>query len=142
MWKVGGLIIETAAGRWIILPKLKLVKMSIFLNGPHPKIFNVEIFRICVLKGSATNFRPCYSCPKSRDGGKTRFASKIKRCHKKIRRPQFSFLTSTPNQRGVNPLELTLIPCGGQKSKIVTMLSFCDTGSHFFLETRVNFGRP
>ena len=89
MWKVGGLIIETAAGRWIILPKLKLVKMSIFLNGPHPKIFNVEIFRICVLKGSATHFRPCYSCPKSGEGGKTRFASIIKVVlKKKIRLPK------------------------------------------------------
>ena len=35
-------------------------------------------FRICVSKGSATHFRPCYSCPKLGEGGKTRFASKIK----------------------------------------------------------------
>ena len=46
-------------------------------------------FRICVLKGSATHFCPCYSCPKSGEGGKTRFASKIKVVlNKKLRLPK------------------------------------------------------
>ena len=45
-------------------------------------------------------------------------------CNKKWYGHNFHFLASTPNQRGVNPLELTLIPCGGQKSKIVTVLYF------------------
>ena len=41
-------------------------------------LFHNSQFRICVLKGSATHFRLCYSCLKLGEGSKTRFASKIK----------------------------------------------------------------
>ena len=140
MWKVGGLKIVTAASRRIILPgwhrnwwksaffykTLRTRKFSTgkFFEGSTHGILTHSRFRICVLKGSATHFRPCYSCPKSGEGGKTRFASKIKVVYKKIRH-NFHFLASTRNQRGLNPLELTLIQCGGRKSKIVAVSFFC-----------------
>ena len=49
-----------------------------FFEGSTHGILTHSRFRICVLKGSGTHFWPCYSCPKSGEGGKTWFASKIK----------------------------------------------------------------
>ena len=57
-----------------------------FFEGSTHGILMHSRFRICVLKGSATHFWPCYSCPKSGEGGKTRFASKNKEALKKITR--------------------------------------------------------
>ena len=94
MWKVGGLKIVTAASWRIILPgwhrnwwksaffykTLRTRKFSRgnFFEGSTHGILTHSRFRICVLKGLATHFWPCYSCPKSGEGGKTRFASKNK----------------------------------------------------------------
>ena len=102
MWKVGGLKIVTAASRRIILPgwhrnwwksaffykTLRTRKFSRgkFFEGSTHGILTHSRFRICVLKGLATHFWPCYSCPKSGEGGKTRFASKNKEALKKITR--------------------------------------------------------
>ena len=105
MWKVGGLKIVTAASRRIILPgwhrnwwksaffykTLRTRKFSTwnFFEGSTHGILTHSRFRICVLKGLATHFWPCYSCPKSGEGGKTRFASIIKVVlKKKIRLPK------------------------------------------------------
>ena len=82
MWKVGGLKIVTAASRRIILPgwhrnwwksaffykTLRTRKFSTgkFFEGSTHGILTHSRFRICVLKGSATHFRPCYSCTKSK----------------------------------------------------------------------------
>ena len=102
MWKVGGLKIVTAASRRIILPgwnrnwwksaffykTLRTRKFSrgkFFEGSTHGNLTHSR-FRICVLKGSATHFRPCYSCPKSGESGKTWFASKIKAVLQKITR--------------------------------------------------------
>ena len=102
MWKVGGLKIVTAASRRIILPgwnrnwwksaffykTLRTRKFSrgkFFEGSTHGNLLHSR-FRICVLKGSGTHFWPCYSCPKSGEGGKTRFASKNKEALKKITR--------------------------------------------------------
>ena len=109
MWKVGGLKIETAAGRRIILPgwnrnwwksaffykTLRTRKFSRgkFFEGSTHGILMHSRFRICVLKGSATHFWPCYSCPKSGEGGKTRFASKNKEALKVITRLPEIFLS-------------------------------------------------
>ena len=108
MWKVGGLKIVTAASRRIILPgwhrnwwksaffykTLRTRKFSRgkFFEGSTHGILTHSRFRICVLKGSATHFRPCYSCPKSGEGGKTWFASKIKAVFRKITRLPENFL--------------------------------------------------
>ena len=106
MWKVGGLKIVTAASRRIILPgwhrnwwkskffykTLRTRKFSTgkFFERSTHGILTHSRFRICVLKGSATHFCPCYSCPKSGEGGKTWFASKNKAVLKKISRlPEF-----------------------------------------------------
>ena len=106
MWKVGGLKIVTAASRRIILPgwhrnwwksaffykTLRTRKFSRgkFFEGSTHGILTHSRFRICVLKGSATHFCLCYSCPKSGEGGKTRFASKNKEALKVITRlPEF-----------------------------------------------------
>ena len=108
MWKVGGLKIVTAASRRIILPgwnrnwwksaffykTLRTRKFSRgkFFEGSTHGILTHSRFRICVLKGLATHFWPCYSCPKSGEGGKTWFASKNKAVLKKVSRPPENFL--------------------------------------------------
>ena len=109
MWKVGGLKIVTAASRRIILPgwnrnwwksaffykTLRTRKFSRgkFFEGSTHGILTHSRFRICVLKGLATHFWPCYSCPKSGEGGKTRFASKNKEALKVITRLPEIFLS-------------------------------------------------
>merc|ERR1712020_546601 len=44
--------------------------MGKFFEGSTHGNLTHSRFRICVLKGSATHFCPCYSCPKSGEGGK------------------------------------------------------------------------
>ena len=46
-----------------------------FFGGSTHEIVTHSRFRICVLKGCHGHFFPCFSCPKSGEGGKTRFAS-------------------------------------------------------------------
>lgn len=98
MWKVGCFKIDTAAGRRIVSPgrhrnwwksaflykTVHTWKFSMwqFSGGWTHGIVRRPRFRICVIKGSY--FCPCYSCPKSGEGRKTRFARKIKRYHKKF----------------------------------------------------------
>ena len=93
MWKVGGLKIVTAASRRIILPgwhrnwwksaffykTLRTRKFSTgkFFEGSTHGNLTHSRFRICVLKGSATHFRPCYSCPCDFEGPKSRLHNKI-----------------------------------------------------------------
>ena len=99
MWKVGGLKIETTAGRRIILPvwNRNWWKSAFFKKTVRTRKFSMwkffglrthgivahSRFRICVLMGLATHFCLCYSCTKSWEGGKTRFASKIKVVYQK-----------------------------------------------------------
>ena len=163
MWKVGGLKIVTAASRRIILPgwhrnwwksaffykTLRTRKFSTgkFFEGSTHGILTHSRFRICVLKGSATHFCPCYSCPKSGEGGKTRLArKKIKRCHKKIRRPQFTFFGLHTESAWSQPTwRLKIENCvlffyvnvrwdGNKDINALLVL--------IFFETRINFSRP
>ena len=159
MWKVGGLKIVTAASRRIILPgwnrnwwksaffykTLRTRKFSRgnFFEGSTHGILMHSRFRICVLKGSATHFCPCYSCPKSGEGGKTRFASKNKAVLKKVSRLPEIFLCQIL-VREVSKLHLESSLRRIWPKKISgSRLIFFNTAPQLllFLERRVNFGR-
>ena len=61
---------------------LKFSTWKLFGGRSHGIVTHSR-FRICVLKGSATHFRPCYSCPRSGEGGKN-LPAKSRRCNKKL----------------------------------------------------------
>ena len=159
MWKVSGLKIETAARRRIILPgwnrnwwksaffykTLRTRKFSTgkFFEGSTHGILTHSRFRICVLKGSATHFRPCYSCPKSGEGGKTWFASKNKAVlKKKIRPPEIFLCQILLREVSKCNLETSLGRIWHKKiSGGRNFFFYAAPQLLFFFEKRVNFGR-
>ena len=159
MWKVGGLKIVTAASRRIILPgwhrnwwksaffykTLRTRKFSRgkFFEGSTHGILTHSRFRICVLKGSATHFWPCYSCPKSGEGGKTWFASKIKAVlKKKIRPPEIFLCQILLREVSKCNLETSLRRIWHKKISGGRLIFFYAAPQLFlFFERRVNFGR-
>ena len=92
MWKVGGIKIESAAGRRFFLPKrhenswkreifcksLRTRKFSMgkFFGASTHGIVTHSGFRKCIWKVGTTNFWPCFACPKLGDAGEMRVASK------------------------------------------------------------------
>ena len=105
MWKVGGIKIESAAGRQKCLPKwhATLWKMENFRKSVRRRKFSIwKFFRdSTMLKLSSWGFRKCgtfwacellkwsYCCSKSDDVGRTRVASKIREVLKKAQVSQF-----------------------------------------------------
>ena len=150
MWKVGGLKIVTAASQRIILPgwhrnwwksaffykTLRTRKFSRgnFFEGSTHGILTHSRFRICVLKGSATHFCPCYSCPKSGEGGKTWFASKNKAVLKKKIRPPEIFLCQIPLREVCKPRLVMRTDFGKQSNAWLGSWVFDDwlDGQYFF----------
>ena len=106
MWKVGGIKIESAAGRRFFLPKrhenswkreifcksLRTRKFSMgkFFGASTHGIVTHSGFRKCIWKVGTTNFWPCFACPKLGDAGEMRVASKNRVVLRKTFRPQFS----------------------------------------------------
>ena len=106
MWKVGGIKIESAAGRRFFLSKrhenswkreifcksLRTRKFSMgkFFGASTHGIVTHSGFRKCIWKVGTTNFWPCFACPKLGDAGRTRVASKNRAVFPKTFRPQFS----------------------------------------------------
>ena len=106
MWKVGGIKIESAAGRRFFLSKrhenswkreifcksLRTRKFSMgkFFGASTHGILTHSGFRKCIWKVGTTNFWPCFACPKLGDAGKTRVASKNRAVFRKTFRPHFS----------------------------------------------------
>ena len=109
MWKVGGIKIESAAGRQKFLPKWNgtLWKMENFRKSVRRRKFSMwKFFRdSTMLKLSSRGFRKCgtfwacellkwsYCCSKSDDVGRTRVASKIRVVLRKSPRSQFWLLS-------------------------------------------------
>ena len=105
MWKVGGIKIESAAGRQNFLPKWNgtLWKMENFRKSVRRRKFSMwKFFRdSTMLKLSSRGFRKCgtfwacellkwsYCCSKSDDVGRTRVASKIREVLEKAQVSQF-----------------------------------------------------
>ena len=159
MWKVGGLKIVTAASRRIILPgwhrnwwksaffykTLRTRKFSTgkFFEGSTHGILTHSRFRKCVLKGSATHFCPCYSCPKSGEGGKTWFASKNKAVlKKKLRPPEFFLCQILVREVSKLHFESSLARIWHKKFSGGRVIFFNAAPQLLlFLEKRVNFGR-
>ena len=106
MWKVGGIKIESAAGRRFFLPRghenswkreifcksLRTRKFSMgkFFGASTHGILTHSGFRKCIWKVGTTNFWPCFACPKLGDAGEMRVASKNRAVFPKTFRPQFS----------------------------------------------------
>ena len=105
MWKVGGIKIESAAGRQKFLPKWNgtLWKMENFRKSVRRRKFSMwKFFRDSTMwKLSSRGFRKCgtfwacellkwsYCCSKSDDVGRTLVASKNRWCNEKFPRSQF-----------------------------------------------------
>ena len=105
MWKVGGIKIESAAGRqkknasgdgisWkreIFCKSLRTRKFSMgkFFGASTHGIVTHSGFIKCIWKVGTTNFWPCFACLKLGDAGRTRVASKIRAVLEKASRSLF-----------------------------------------------------
>ena len=161
MWKVGGIKIESAAGRRFFLPKCHANswKMEIFCKSLRTRKFSMgkffgasthgilthSGFRKCIWKVGTTNFWPCFGRPKLGECDKMGSVSKIMSRRKKQARPQISKYRLQIESAWGHRLwahadsfwKRYFENCGRiyffQRLILVVF---------FFLENRVNFGRP
>ena len=160
MWKVGGIKIESAAGRRFFLPRghenswkreifcksLRTRKFSMgkFFGASTHGIVTHSGFRKCIWKVGTTNFWPCFACPKLGDAGRTRVASKNRAVFRKTLRPQFSDFSLE--------IESAIFRIYQNTADSISRLKYENCGRKVFrytvlgifspLELRVNFGRP
>ena len=160
MWKVGGIKIESAAGRRFFLPKrhenswkreifcksLRTRKFSMgkFFGASTHGIVTHSGFRKCIWKVGTTNFWPCFACPKLGDAGRTRVASKNRAVFRKTLQPQFSYFSLEIESAIFRIYQNTADSISRLKYENCGRKVFCYTvlGFFFWLKIRVNFGRP
>ena len=160
MWKVGGIKIESAAGRRFFLSKrhenswkreifcksLRTRKFSMgkFFGASTHGIVTHSGFRKCIWKVGTTNFWPCFACPKLGDAGEMRVASKNRAVLESQIRPQFSKFSLV--------LESAVFRIYQNTADSISRLKYENCGRKVLrhtvlgifspLELRVNFGRP
>ena len=160
MWKVGGIKIESAAGRRFFLPKrhenswkreifcksLRTRKFSMgkFFGASTHGIVTHSGFRKCIWKVGTTNFWPCFACPKLGDAGEMRVASKNRAVLESQIRPHFSKFSLVLESAVFRIYQNTADSISRLKYENCGRKVFCYTvlGFFFWLKIRVNFGRP